>query len=100
MVNIFPQLTVFENVQIAVLSRERKTFDIFSKVEGMSAEEVDRTLRSVGLHDQRNVESALLSHGDQKVLEIAVALSGKPGSSSSTSRRPGWRRRRRRRASG
>jgi branched-chain amino acid transport system ATP-binding protein len=32
----------------------------------------------VGLHDKRNVESDLLSHGDQKVLEIAVALSGKP----------------------
>ena len=77
-VNIFPQLSVFENVQIAVLSRERKTFNIFSKVEGMASEEVDRTLRSVGLHDQGNVESDLLSHGDQKVLEIAVALSGKP----------------------
>src|SRR3972149_1803690 len=35
-VNIFPQLTVFENVQIAVLSRERKTFDIFSRVKGMA----------------------------------------------------------------
>ena len=77
-VNIFPQLTVFENVQIAVLSRERKTYDIFSKVEWMEAEEVDRTLRSVGLHARRNVRSDLLSHGDQKVLEIAVALSGKP----------------------
>ncbi|MBI5904233.1 MAG: ABC transporter ATP-binding protein [Deltaproteobacteria bacterium] len=77
-VNIFPQLTVFENVQIAVLSRERKTFDIFSKVEGMAAEEVDRILRNVGLHGRRDVRSDLLSHGDQKVLEIAVALSGKP----------------------
>ncbi len=77
-VSIFPRLSVFENVQIAVLSRERKTFRIFSPVAGMAKEEVDRILRSVGLFDRRDVESALLSHGDKKVLEIAVALSGNP----------------------
>ena len=78
MVNIFPRLSVFENVQIAVLSRERKTFRIFSRVKGMAEEEVHRILRSVGLFDRRDVESDLLSHGDKKVLEIAVALSGNP----------------------
>ena len=77
-VNIFPRLSVFENVQIAVLSRERMTFRIFSPVKGMAEEEVHRILRSVGLLDQRDVESDLLSHGDKKVLEIAVALSGNP----------------------
>jgi branched-chain amino acid transport system ATP-binding protein len=77
-VNIFPRLSVFENVQIAVLSRERKTFQIFSAVAGMAEEEVHRILRSVGLYDRRDVESDLLSHGDKKVLEIAVALSGNP----------------------
>jgi len=77
-VNIFPRLSVFENVQIAVLSRERKTFRFFSPVKGMAEEEVHRNLRSVGLFDRRDVESALLSHGDQKVLEIAVALGGNP----------------------
>jgi len=77
-VNIFPRLTVFENVQISILSRERKTFRIFSQVEGMAEEEVHRILRSVGLFEERDVESGLLSHGDKKVLEIAVALSGNP----------------------
>ena len=77
-VNIFPRLSVFENVQIAVLSRERMTFRIFSPVAGMAEEEVHRILRSVGLFDRRDVESDLLSHGDKKVLEIAVALSGNP----------------------
>ena len=77
-VNIFPRLSVFENVQIAVLARERKTFRIFATVRGMAAEEVHGILRNVGLYEKRDVESELLSHGDQKVLEIAVALSGKP----------------------
>jgi branched-chain amino acid transport system ATP-binding protein len=77
-VNIFPRLSVFENVQVAVLSRDRMTFRIFSRVKGMAEEEVHRILRSVGLFDRRDVESDLLSHGDKKVLEIAVALSGNP----------------------
>jgi len=77
-VNIFARLSVFENVQIAVLARERMTFRIFSPVAGMAEEEVHRILRSVGLFDRRDVESDLLSHGDKKVLEIAVALSGNP----------------------
>ena len=77
-VNIFPRLTVFENVQISVLSRERKTFRIFSAVKRMAEEEVHRILRSVGLFEERDVDSGLLSHGDKKVLEIAVALSGNP----------------------
>ena len=77
-VNIFPRLTVFENVQIAVLSRERRTFRIFSPVNGMAADEVHAILRNVGLYDRRDDESDLLSHGDQKVLEIAVALGGRP----------------------
>ena len=77
-VNIFPRLSVFENVQIAVLARERKTFRFFSPVRGMAAEEVHEILRNVGIYDKRDVESDLLSHGDQKVLEIAVALGGSP----------------------
>jgi branched-chain amino acid transport system ATP-binding protein len=77
-VNIFPRLTVFENVQIAVLSRERRTFRIFSAGKGMAADEVHSILRNVGLYDRRDVGSELLSHGDQKVLEIAVALGGRP----------------------
>ena len=77
-VNIFPCLTVFENVQLAVLSRERRTSRIFSPAKGMAAEEVDRIVGSMGLFEKRHVESSQLSHGDQKVLEIAVALGGKP----------------------
>jgi branched-chain amino acid transport system ATP-binding protein len=77
-VNIFPRLTVFENVQLAVLSRRRETFRLLSRVRGMAADEVHAILESVGLYGRRDAESDLLSHGDQKVLEIAVALGGKP----------------------
>ncbi|MCX8021516.1 MAG: ABC transporter ATP-binding protein [Syntrophorhabdaceae bacterium] len=77
-VNLFPRLSVFENVQIAILSREGKTWNLFSPSKKFAIEETEEILERVGLIDKRNRISALLSHGDQKVLEIAIALGGKP----------------------
>jgi len=77
-VNIFSRLTVFENAQIAVLSRHRKTFNLFSPSRKLLIKETSDILESVGLTDKRNHVSGSLSHGDQKVLEIAIALGGHP----------------------
>jgi branched-chain amino acid transport system ATP-binding protein len=77
-VNVFPRLTVFENVQVAVLSRERKTWNLFTPSAKLAVEETDRILANVGLLEKRNRPTALLSHGDRKVLEIAMALGSNP----------------------
>lgn len=77
-VNIFPRLTVFENVQISVLSRERRSWNLFTPSSKLAVEETDRILESVGLVRKRDRTTALLSHGDRKVLEIAMALGGNP----------------------
>ena len=77
-VNIFPRLTVFENVQISVLSRRRKTYDLFSPSRRLVIEETRSILESVRLMDKAHLVSGSLSHGDQKVLEIAIALGSKP----------------------
>lgn len=77
-VNVFQRLTVFENVQIAVLSRERKTWNLFSPSSKLALEETHRILEDVGLAQKKNRTTALLSHGDRKVLEIAMALGGNP----------------------
>jgi branched-chain amino acid transport system ATP-binding protein len=77
-VNVFSRLTVFENVQIAILSRLGKTFELFSPSKRLAVKETTEILASVGLADRRNHVSGSLSHGDQKVLEIAIALGGKP----------------------
>ncbi len=77
-VNVFQRLTVFENVQISVLSRERMTWNIFTPSAGLAVKETDTILESVGLLDKKNRTTALLSHGDRKVLEIAMALGGDP----------------------
>lgn len=77
-VNVFLRLTVFENVQISVLSREKKTWDLFTASKSLAVQETDRILDSVGLLSKKNRTTALLSHGDRKVLEIAMALAGNP----------------------
>ncbi|MBA4391988.1 MAG: ABC transporter ATP-binding protein [Desulfobacca sp.] len=77
-VNVFQRLTVFENVQVAVLSRERKTWNLFTPSSKLALEETDRILESVGLAEKKNRTTSLLSHGDRKVLEIAMALGGNP----------------------
>jgi branched-chain amino acid transport system ATP-binding protein len=77
-VNVFQRLTVFENVQISVLSREKKTWNLFTPSTKLSVEETDRILQSVGLLDRKDRTTGLLSHGDRKVLEIAMALGGDP----------------------
>ncbi len=77
-VNIFPRLTVFENVQIAVFSKKNKCFSFFQDAKDMYKDEVEELISKVGLLEKKDIESDLLSHGDQKVLEIAIALSGDP----------------------
>ena len=77
-VNIFNRLTVFENVQVAVLSYRKKTFNIFQPAKTMAVGETRKILDSVGLLAKAEMTSGSLSHGDQKVLEIAIALGNRP----------------------
>ena len=77
-VNIFNRLTVFENVQVAVLSYRKKTFNIFQPAKTMAVGETRQILDSVGLLDKAEMTSGYLSHGDQKVLEIAISLGNRP----------------------
>jgi branched-chain amino acid transport system ATP-binding protein len=77
-VNVFQRLSVFENVQVAVLSKEGKTWNLFTPSKKLVIEETDRILESVGLIDKKKNITSALSHGDRKVLEIAMALGGSP----------------------
>jgi len=77
-VNVFPRLTVFENVQVSVLSQQKRTWNLFAPSAGLAVGETERILENVGLIDIRDATSAALSHGERKVLEIAIALGGNP----------------------
>jgi branched-chain amino acid transport system ATP-binding protein len=77
-VNIFQRLTVFENVQTAVLSHRRMLSNLFLPSRNMVLRETEKILESVGLIDKSRRISGTLSHGEQKVLEMAVALGNDP----------------------
>lgn len=77
-VNIFSRLTVFENVRVAVISYNKRTFSLFTRAKDIAVSETEEILKSLGLLDKAGRISGALSHGDQKVLEIAVALGNRP----------------------
>jgi len=77
-VNIFPRLTVFRNVQVAVLSQQRKSRQLFYPAKNMVVSETNNILENVGLLDKAHGIAGSLSHGDQKILEIAIALGNEP----------------------
>ncbi len=77
-VNIFPRLTVFENVQVAVLSYQRRSLNLFRPAQNIAVEETRRILESVGILVKERSIAGSLSHGDQKILEIAIALGNDP----------------------
>lgn len=77
-VSVFQRLTVFENVQVAVLARRRKTRNLFTPARKLFVDETKDILDSVGLGSRADRVTSALSHGDRKVLEIAMALGGNP----------------------
>lgn len=78
LINIFYRLSVFENVQVSVLSRQGLTRRLFTPASRLVQRETMEILEKVGLADKRHVPCASLSYGDQKVLEMAIALGNKP----------------------
>jgi branched-chain amino acid transport system ATP-binding protein len=77
-VNIYPRLSSFENVQVAVLSKRGSTLNLFRQSKKMAIEETEKILEEVGLSNQANLPANSLSHGDKKRLELAITLGNDP----------------------
>jgi branched-chain amino acid transport system ATP-binding protein len=76
--SIFAELSVLENLQVALLSHRRRLFDGFRPVRHAEMAECERLIGLVGLDVDRERMAGTLSHGDQKKLELAVALASTP----------------------
>ncbi len=76
--NIFPRLTVFENVQVAVFAQQRQNRNFFQPAQTLARAETEAILASTGLQRQAQRLAGALSHGDQRILEIAIALGSQP----------------------
>ncbi len=77
-VNIFPQFTVLENVQTSIISRIGKGSSPFGQARSMVREEAIEILDRVGLSEQTETIAGTLAYGDQRIMEIAIALGSQP----------------------
>jgi branched-chain amino acid transport system ATP-binding protein len=76
--SIYPKLTVYESVLMALLAHRRVTLNFFSPATKFFKEEVLRILEDVGLADQAHRQGDSISHGDKKRLELAVTVGTEP----------------------
>jgi branched-chain amino acid transport system ATP-binding protein len=78
--NLFPRLTVEENLLLAVRGVSSRKFSLFGtgRADGAEIEAVERALEESGMTDRRSAPVRLLSYGEQRELELAMALATNP----------------------
>ncbi|WP_144109904.1 ABC transporter ATP-binding protein [Paraburkholderia sp. BCC1886] len=74
----FNSMTVQENVQMALISRERKTFGLWRSAGSRYADEALALLDQVGMVGQAQRACGVLAYGDVKRVELAIALANRP----------------------
>jgi branched-chain amino acid transport system ATP-binding protein len=74
--NVFPNLTVLENVRLAVQSQAGVRYQMFSHYKKYRSfiEEAAKWLELVLLSDKKDSLAATLTHGEKRKLEIAMLL--------------------------
>jgi branched-chain amino acid transport system ATP-binding protein len=78
--NIFPDLSVFENIRIAAQQRHQKRSAFFTAARSLGDvnNTTEEVLRSIGLIEHRAHLAKNLSYGDQRHLEFGITLAMKP----------------------
>jgi branched-chain amino acid transport system ATP-binding protein len=76
--SVFRRLTPLESVQLAMLASAGGSGRLFGRAARAYRQQSVDLLDSVGLLGLAGAESGTLSHGDQRALEIALALATKP----------------------
>ena len=70
--NIFPKLTVFENIQATVLFTQGRGLSFFSEAKALARKEAEEFLAMVDLLEQADEPAGVLSAGDRKRLELGI----------------------------
>jgi branched-chain amino acid transport system ATP-binding protein len=78
--NIFPRMTVLENVLTTVITKQRGNLNLVTdfRKRKTAQDRAYEILESVGLADMADRQSGTLAHGNQKRLDMAVALALEP----------------------
>jgi branched-chain amino acid transport system ATP-binding protein len=78
--NVFARLPVMENVRLAVQSRGKDNANFYSDVDSLKQyrQRALEILETVGLKQKAYYPADFIAHGDQRKLEIAIALAAEP----------------------
>jgi branched-chain amino acid transport system ATP-binding protein len=76
LLNVFSELSVFENIRMGVQAHLGYGFEFFTPVDRLQEvrEKVPAVIESVGLTGKETARAKDLSYGDNKILDVAVAL--------------------------
>ncbi len=78
--SIFLKQTPFQNIRLAVLSKNKIRFNLFRRVDRMDEinEQTHEILREINLEQEAHLETSTLSYGKQRSLDFGMALATEP----------------------
>jgi branched-chain amino acid transport system ATP-binding protein len=78
--NVFARLSVLENVLVPVLARQGRTAVPFRAMERetRALSDARQILQEIGLAEHEGLPAGELSHGDQRLLELGIAIAPGP----------------------
>jgi len=78
--NLFPRLTVLENLRLAAAAGERGSYDLLGRIERLAAPlaRAREVAEAVALAARLGEPVGSLSYGEQRQLEVGVALATRP----------------------
>jgi branched-chain amino acid transport system ATP-binding protein len=76
--NVFPKLSVFENIRCAILCAEGQAFSLWRNLNGVRVinERCGHVLESTGLADRRETLAESLSYAEMRALELGLTIAG------------------------
>ncbi len=76
--NVFPKLSVFENIRCAILCAEGQVFSLWRNLNGARVinERCEHVLESIGLADRRETLAESLSYAEMRALELGLTIAG------------------------
>jgi branched-chain amino acid transport system ATP-binding protein len=78
--NLFPSLTVFENLRLGAQARDPRRFNVWRDARSLTTvnQETRELVKFLGLEGVEEVPVASLSYGGQRLVEMGVALATRP----------------------
>lgn len=78
--NVFPKLSVFENVRAVLMSKHKIRFNLLRNIRNWKnlEQETDAILEQIGLREKKEVQAGFLSYGEQRALEVGLTIASDP----------------------